>query len=229
MDSKGIFIIIGLVVVAIVVFISNYYSKKAIVKRKLKKAPGKKISDITSGETAKVTGNIQITGEPLIAPLSGRKCALYYILIEEKVHSGKSSHWDTLIEEEVTGSYVIRDGRNYAYINSKDIKSYIVQDRNFSSGFMEDATEVLEKYLSHHGKKSEGFLGFNKTIRYKEGVLEEGEMIAVIGKGTWRNPEQLNLNFSAGRILEITGSKEEPVYLSDDPETIKTNYRQDTY
>jgi len=41
----------------------------------------------------------------------------------------------------------------------------------------------LKSTLIVIGFKSEGFLGFNKSIRYKEGILENGEEIAVFGKG----------------------------------------------
>ena len=175
MDSQVIIIIVVVLIIAAIAFISNYYSKEAIVKRKLKKAIDKKISDFISGDIAKIVGKVEVVGEPLTAPLSGRKCGYYYVLIEERVSSGKSHHWKTIIEEEVAGRFVVRDGRYCAHINTQNVKSYIVQDRVYKSEFGEDATAVLEKYLNDHGQKSEGYFGMNKTIRYKEGVLEEGE------------------------------------------------------
>jgi len=216
-------VIIGAVIL-IVVFISFYFSKKAIIKRKLKKAIGKKISDFISGDIAKVVGKVEYVGEPLIAPLSGRRCAHYYVLVEEKVSSGKSSHWNTLIEEDVAGKFVIRDGRHCAHINNQNVKSYLVEDREFASGFGNDATPELERYLNAHGQKSEGVFGWNKTIRYKEGVLEEGELIAAVGRGEWKTAEQAQLPDTFERVLEISATEQEPVYLSDDPETVKTTY-----
>ncbi|MHC1702354.1 MAG: hypothetical protein AB9846_00470 [Tenuifilaceae bacterium] len=221
-------IAVGLVIVAIVLA-SLYFSKKAVIKRKLKKAVGQKISSFISGDIAKVVGKVEFVGEPLIAPLSGRRCAHYYVLVEEQVSSGKSSHWNKLVEEEVAGTFVIRDGRHCAYINSKNVKSVLVEDRQFSSGFRNDATPELEKYLNAHGKKSEGAFGWNKTIRYKEGVLEEGELIAVMGRGEWKNAEFVQLPDSYDRVLAISSTEEEPVYLSDDPETVKTTYSDMNY
>lgn len=212
------------IVILIVVLASLYYSKRAVVKRKLKKAVGKKISDFISGDIAKVVGKVEFAGEPLIAPLSGRRCAHYYVLVEEKVSSGKSSHWNTLIEEEVAGKFVIRDGRYCAHINSQNVKSYLVEDRQFASGFGNDATPELERYLNAHGQKSEGYFGWNKTIRYKEGVLEEGELIAAVGRGEWKTAEQAQLPDAYDRVLEISATEQEPVYLSDDPETVRTSY-----
>jgi len=223
--DKDIIIYIGIgIIVVTIIIVSNFFSKKAIIKRKLKQATGKKISDFISGDIAKVVGKVEIVGEPLIAPLSGRRCAHYTVLIEEKVSTGKSSHWKAIIEEEKAGEFVIRDGRHIAHINSEVVKSYLVEDKQYSSGLGEDATDVLEKYLNDHGQKSEGIFGWNKTIRYNEGILEEGELIAVIGRGEWKNAEQLKLPDTYDRVLAITSTEQEPVYLSDDPDTVKTTY-----
>lgn len=217
----GVFVVIGVIVI-----ISFYFSKKAVIKRKLKKAVGKKISDIISGEIAKVVGKVEFAGEPLTAPLSGRKCAYYYVLVEEQVSTGKSSHWKTIIEEEVGGKFVIRDGRHCAHIDSRNVKSVLVEDRVYKSGFGNDATSELERYLNAHGHKSEGTFGWNKTIQYKEGVLEEGELIAAMGRGEWKNAEQVQLPDTYDRVLEISSTEAEPVYLSDDPETVRTTYAE---
>ena len=215
-----IFFILFIVIIAIIV-ISRLFSKKAIIKSKLKKAGQKKIADFKSGEIAKIVGNVEFVDDPLIAPLSKRRCSYYYVLVQQQVSSGKSSHWKTIVEEEVSGKFVIREDDQCAFINDNNLKCYIVQDRNYSSGFMHDAEENLEEYLNSKGHKSEGFLGMNKTLRYKEGVLEDGEEIAVFGKGEWKNASMLNLPEKYGRVLEIASTHSEAVYLSDDPGTTK--------
>lgn len=223
MDYNVLIVIAVALVVIAVIFFSCYYSKKAIVKRKLKKAIDKHISTFLNGDIAKIVGKVEIIGNPLIAPLSGRKCAYYYVLVEQRVSNGKSTYWKTIIEEEVSGSFLVKDGRYCAQINTQKVKSYIVQDKMYTSGFMEDATEVLEKYLRAHNQKSECFLGFNKSLRYKEGVLEQGEMIAAMGRGEWKNSDSDQISENS-RVLVISSTEEEPVYLSDDPDTVKTKY-----
>jgi len=212
-------------IVGTIFYLVYYFSRKAVVKRKLKKAVESKISDFISGDIAKVVGTVEFVGEPLIAPLSGRQCAYYYVLVEELISDGKNSHWRKMIEREVGGKFVIRDGRHRAYISTDStIKSYIVMDKKYSSGFMENATENLEKFLQNHGQTSKGFLGINRKIRYKEGVLEAGECIAVMGKGEWKTAAAVQLPDTFGRVLVISTTEAEPVYLSDDPDTVKTKY-----
>jgi hypothetical protein len=221
-------IVIILVIVGIAIFLlfTFFFSNKAVIKRKLKKAERKHLNDYTDGESARVVGTIECIGKPLIAPLSGRKCAHYYILVEQQRSSGKSNSWHTIIEEEVSGDFVVRDGENRACIKGPVVKSYIVQDRKYKSGFMNDATQNLERYLKLKGHESENMLGFNKTLRYKEGVLEPGEEVAVYGKGVWTSAEALKLPEAYGRVLAIQSTSEEAVYLSDDTDTTQETLKK---
>ena len=223
MEKTFIFVGIGLLAVGIIVFLTNFYSKKAIVKRHLRKAVLKNISSVADGEVAKISGRVELTGPPLTAPLSGRKCAYYHVLVEQQVNTGKSSHYKKVIEEEVAGPFGIRDGRSCARIVirdsgavSRDVESYIVDDRKYSSGIFNDPTEVLEQYLSAHNLKSEDFMGFNKSMRYKEGILEEGELISVLGKAKWKHAETGEWSDDFGKLLIIGPTDKMPVYLSDD-------------
>lgn len=219
--DKVILIIVACVLIGIFILFGYYFSTKTVVLRKLKKATYRRISNFIDGEFAKITGKVECIGIPLTAPLSGRTCAYYHVLVEQRVSSGKSSHWKTIIEEEVSGSFGIRDGDYCARIDGNMVKSHIVDDRKYKSGFMNDASEVLEQYLSDHGHDSKNFLGMNKSIRYREGVLEEGELIAVLGKARWEKAESGQWSDSYGKVLVIGPTDKEPVYLSDDPETVK--------
>jgi len=225
MNTEFLFPAFFVLIVAGVIFLQYYYSRKAVVKRKLKKATGMKISSFRSGDIAKVAGKVEFVDNPLIAPLSGRRCAYYYVLVEQQVSTGKSSHWKKVIEEEVSGTFVIRDGRYRAHIsNDSTLKTYLIQDMQYKSGFYNDATETLEKYLQTHDMRSENMLGFNKTLRYKEGVLEEDECMAAVGRGEWKNASEVNLPDSFGKILVLSSTDEEPIYLSDDPDTVEITY-----
>lgn len=225
MNTEFLFPISFGLVIIVAIILRFYFSRKAVVKRKLKKAAGMKISAFLSGDIAKVVGNVEFVGEPLVAPLSGRRCAYYYVLVEQLVSTGKSSHWKKIIEEEVGGTFVIRNGRYRAHINSDStLKTYIVQDEEYESGFRNDATEMLENYLRANNMESENLLGFNKKLRYKEGILEDGECVAVMGRGEWKNAREVNLPDSMGKILVLSSTDEEPIYLSDDPDTVEITY-----
>uniref|UniRef100_UPI0032162125 hypothetical protein n=1 Tax=uncultured Draconibacterium sp. TaxID=1573823 RepID=UPI0032162125 len=220
--ESSIFFIIAFIIMAIIV-LSYFFSKKAIVRRKLKKAPFKSLAQFKSGDIAKIVGKVEFAEKPLIAPLSGRECAYYHVKVKERVQRGKSSHWKTIIEDDNTINYLIRDGEHLALIEDFHIKSYIVQDRNYSSGFLNDATPHLEGFLNSWNYESETFLGMNRTLEYKEGVLENQEEIAVLGQGVWKDAEEFNLPAGLGKILAISGVEQGYVYLSDDRDTLNKN------
>ncbi|MBK5193799.1 MAG: hypothetical protein JJE07_11420 [Flavobacteriaceae bacterium] len=219
MELSLFFVILGIGI--IVVILSQVFSKKARIKRKLKKAELKKIANFKNGDIAKIVGYVEIIGDPLIAPLSGRECAVYSIHVKERVSAGKSTRWITRIEDELTTKFVIKDGEHYAYVNDKNINCYIVDDQNYASGFMNDPDKNLEQYLNKKGYNSKGAIGFNRTFRYREGVLEKGEEIAVFGKGEWKDAATLGLPEKYNKVLEITSGNTEAVFLSDDTTTTK--------
>lgn len=214
------YVIIGAAIIGAIIFFSFYFSKQAVIKRKLRRTVLRKISHVRHGEVTKIVGKVEFIDPPLTAPLSGRPCAYYHVRVEQKVSSGKSSHWKTIIDEEIGNKFVIRDGDRYAIIKSDSLKSHIIIDRKYRSGFRNDATDILEKYLRDHGLKSEGLFGINKNIRYQEGILEEGEMVAVLGKGEWKDPYKLDLPESFDKILVMNPTNDGHLYLSDDPVTL---------
>lgn len=214
METPFLPIIFILVVITVIVLFA-LFNDEARIKRKLKKAPYKPISSFKDGEIGKIIGKISSTNKPMLAPLSKRKCVSYHIVIQQKKGSGKSSSWRTIINKRVVGDFLIQDNGSFAFVNDKKIKSVIVKDKKYSSGFLNDATPELESFLNTHGIKSEGFFGFNKTLRYKEGILEPNETIAVLGKVKWKSTDSLDLWVSQKEILEISSYEKEPVYLSD--------------
>ncbi|MDQ2177945.1 hypothetical protein [Marinifilum sp. D714] len=216
-------IIAFVAIIIIVILLAFFFSKKAIVKRKLKNSELKRLSSFRSGEIAKIVGKVKFVDSPLIAPLSGRECSHYHVLIEQERSTGKSSTWDTLVDEERHSKYLIKDGSKYAYINDSLLKSYIVDDAKYKSGFLNDPTENMEYFLNNKGIDTTNFFGFNKTLRCKEGVLEKDEEISVYGHGEWKEAIELGLPEEYGQVLEITSTNEEAIYLSDDPATTEEN------
>jgi hypothetical protein len=212
-----------------VFFYKWFFGKAETIKRILKNVETKRIRDVVNGEVTKVAGEVRIIGKPLIAPLSKRECGYYYVLIEEHQRTGFSNNWSwvKIVEEEVAGNFLIKDGRHYARLNSKKVKSHIVQDRNYSSGLFKDASDDLKQYLHDHGWNAVDLFGFNLSIRYKEGVLENGEMVTVMAKAEWQLASQFNLPQSYGKILAMNATDELSIYLSDDPAALSEDVKLD--
>jgi hypothetical protein len=103
-----------------------------------------------------------------------------------------------------------------------------VLDHSDSSGFLNDASPELEAFLSERGHQSTSFLGMNKTMRYREGALETGEQIAVVGLAHWEDdPEAGAIDTGGGgfrdavrkKRLVLTASEGAALHASDDQAT----------
>ena len=198
-----------------------FFTNNARIRRKLLKTPVTKLSEFKSGAAGKIKGKVEIIGDPIIAPLSQRKCAYYHVVIKQRKRNANGTYWKTIIEKEVSGTFVIKDGNDYAYIESGKIESYIILDKVYNSGLGKDAHPVLEAYLKSHGYNTQGTFGLNNRISYKEGILEKGEVITVLGKGEWKDAQQAGLPASYKNILAMSPDKGKYIYLSDDPDVVK--------
>jgi len=210
------YFIIFLAIIFVIIY-SLFFSNKAVMKNALKKNKKVKICDFEEGSVSTISGTIVHAGKTLRAPLSSRTCSYYHILVE-KHSGGKNSHWRTFVEEKKSGDVIIKEGDSYAIIQAgKTTNTYIIPDKHYTSGFLNDATPELKQYLETQGQSSEGVLGMNRTLRYQEGILEEGETITVSGKGIWKRTADFHLNIPSEKILLIVPPQQEPIYLTDDP------------
>lgn len=210
-----------LVFLAIVAFIF-YFSRESRVKRALRKARGKRIGDFVDGDSGKISGKVVFAGKTLRAPLSGRRCAYYHVVVEAQSSGGKGGFWHELVNEQQKGDVVLSDGSQYALVEFTEAECHLVPDANYSSGFLEDATPHLERFLSRHGHSSTNLLGLNRTLRYKEGILEENESFVVAGKGRWSETKAHDLKIPSPRILVMTSGEDGWIYISDDPDATTT-------
>lgn len=215
--SNDAYIFIGvLLIIGTIIFISYYYGNKAKILRALKKLDPSSIIHAKENQSVKIIGKISTNNTFLISPLSQRKCVYYKVHVEKNVSRGKSSHWETIIEDSQANDFLIESQGENAYVKMQNYKSHLIEDSEFKSGTFNDATPKLKEYLNSFGKESEGFLGFNKNIRYKEGILEINEAVAVKGIANWKDPKELNIKDNYSKILVLSGNINDHLILTDD-------------
>ena len=221
-NSKLIIPILMFSAVLVFALIGSYFSNKKMMLREFKKSRKKSINRIQENEYAKIIGKAKHVHEPLEAPLSGRRCVYYHVMVEVK---GDKS-WRRIINDEKHQDFFIESNSEMAIVKiSATQKStrrfHLVKDYKEKSGFRNDATEKLEAYLKYHNKNSTSILGINKTIRYTEGVIELNEPIAVKGVAKWSALKEPIEGYSYSKILTVTGSKEEKLLVTDEPKALE--------
>lgn len=205
-------------------------SPRARRRRLLRRAKGVPIVQAKDGELVKIVGRLHYAeGEqPLRAPLSERFGAFYRVQVEERRSSGKNSYWKEIINERATHQTIWLQGarpeeRALVDLGRADVE--LVMDARYDSGFLNDPSPRLEAFLADHGYSGEGWV-FNKTLRYHEGVLEQGERIAVLGRCV-REPDPDPRASAADRgyreaptRLRLVSPADHALLVTDDPKLL---------
>jgi len=221
----GAWLAIILVVVLIAV-LSWYFSAGARLKRQLRAAKPWSLAELPEDTHGRVIGQARALGEQLQGPLTGRPCVYYIAMVEEQRSTGRSTYWRTIASETRGVPFMLEDGTGRAIVDPNGAQVALDFDGNSKSGTFNNADPVQEAFLAKHGQKSEGWV-FNKTLRYREAMIEVGETVAVLGSGV-REPDPNAQPEAAYRgapptRLRLTSSPKFPLMISDDPSTTRSN------
>jgi hypothetical protein len=193
---------------------SFYYRRNRRIRRRMRKAPFKRLHLINDGEIVTTAGNVLYFKRHMTAPLSGRECVYYHITVERKKSSGKSSKWVKEIDEASCVDFILDDGTSIAIVEASAIEGFLEMDKNYRSGTFNDATRIMNDFLAKYNYKSTAMFGINKTLRYKEGAMEKHEYVIVSGQCQWEAAADYEIE-DREQVLVIRGTRERPLYISD--------------
>lgn len=71
--------------------------------------------------------------------------------------------------------------------------------------------------LKQYNIDSTGFLGFNKQLRYTEGIIEIGEEITVAGIAKWKNLSEPIEGYSYSKIAALESTEKQKLIITDLP------------
>jgi hypothetical protein len=176
------------------------------------------------GDVVRVTGHVRSRGELLQAPVTGRPCVAFHLLIEEWRYRNRCASWEVLLEIQQARPFAVTDESGEATVDTAGpTEVFLVLDRCGPSRRRDQADRaqlaVLKKLLKSGGVAITNWFGDSKIIRYQEGVLEEGEKVSVGGRairevspdGERSSPRQ------PPERLVLRGTAEEPLLISDSP------------
>jgi hypothetical protein len=214
-----IIIILAFTVIAIIAYSTYYFKGKQVIIRTLSKIPLKPASSLKTNELSKVTGKALHVEEPLKAPYSGRKCVFYQMKIQKKVSNGNNSHWKTIVSEEKFQDFFIDTNGDFVIIKPNDHpRNYIchlVTDKNQSSGTFNDPTPRFLELLKRYNIEPETYFGFNKTLRYQEGIIEIGERITVAGIAKWKSLSEPLPEYPYSKIAALESYGKQKLIITD--------------
>jgi hypothetical protein len=225
MEDQLIVVVVVSVAVAAIAAISYfawYFSASAATRRELRARKRVDIGSVADGATVKISGTAaHVKGlEPLTAPLSGRPCVCWEVVVEEQVRTSKSSSWREIVRDQRAQRFVIEDGTGRALVEARTPTIALHQDDSYRSGTFNDATPELEAFLERYDLSSTGTLGFNKQLRYCEGVIEAGERVSAFGRARLEpDPDGGGAGYRKAAMRVVIEDPEEGVMLLSDDES----------
>jgi len=200
----GYWIFFGVVGVAIVAA-RLYFSDRARIGRAIAGARRVDAAACPDRKSVKIEGTLRYGDETVRAPFSGRTCAVY----EVEVHERRGKHWRLVVRERFAKDFFVEDASGRALVRAPVTRVRVVQDAHARSGPWTDATPEQEKFLERFGQTPKGFL-LKRTLRYREGVMEAGEKVAVCGYAR-----------REGGGVVIAERMPTPLIVSDDPRVLE--------
>jgi len=216
--------IIIILAICVIAFLAYYFNGKQVIIRTLSKIPFKPASSLKTNQLSKVSGKALHVEEPLKASYFGRKCVFYQMKIQKKVSNGKSSHWKTIVSEEKFQNFFIDTHGDFVIIKPSDHpRNYIchlVTDKTQSSGTFNDPTPRFNELLQRYDIEPETYFGFNKTLRYQEGIIEIGERITVAGIAKWKSLSEPLPEYPYSKIVTLESDGKQKLIITDMPEVL---------
>lgn len=168
------------------------------------------IRDARDGEIVKVVGRMWARDEVLIAPISRNRCVAYYVFVEGYGFGSRSKSWTPFVRERQIVEPILEDASGRAFVSVDDVEVVVVKDVHREVGAGVD--EHVDALLRAHGRKPQ-------KVRLREGSIDVGERVAIVGRARWRVGEALHGYRGRSEVLELVAPDEHPLIVSDDPET----------
>jgi hypothetical protein len=160
----------------------RWTTRERAILRELRRARARPIAELAPVTLAKVCGRARPHHTTLRAPMTGRRCMWFRLLVEEERSDVfNRSDWFTVVDEEEGIDFLLEDASGIARVAVRDAEAALVRDRNNRTKRFRGMPQELQAFLSKRGIPMEGSFGLTRKMRYSESALEPGELAAVLG------------------------------------------------
>lgn len=137
------------------------------------------IAEVVADTRVKIHGTIELAGETLLAPVSGRACIGYRARLYEREHVG----WRCVAVEEKVAPFRVRDDSGTATVRARpeDLVWSKRDPRETGAWQGGEPTQRLLSFLERHKLAARGYFGGMRPFRFYEAALMPGELISVVG------------------------------------------------
>lgn len=191
-------------------FFAWYFGRERRTRSALVAAPIVKVGDVRQGDKVRVTGKLKHGPMTLDAPFSHRQCAHYDAILEERYLEEGKEAWSTVAHETSARPFFVADETGEVQVDTTRFEAVVVRDHHKHRGDL-DRDKALA-FLTKHGHAPE--LPADRVLRYREGVLEAGETVTILGTARFETHD-------GKKVLVIGAADGSVVRASDDPDLVR--------
>jgi hypothetical protein len=145
-------------------------------------------------------GQAVAMGPLLRSPLTNSECVYFRFLLEEQhtrtVHTGgprggsrTETYWHPVVDDVQATQAAIDDGTGWAEVDFQDAEMVLKIRASQNSGFFQSAPPDVKKRLEKKYNHSTKGWFFEKTTRYTETIVQEGDDLFVLGEAVPRDKQ----------------------------------------
>lgn len=205
----------------------QWNSPSSRIKRRLLRAPHLLIEDYPHGGRNRIMGYVVADEQRLETPLTGRPCVAYQVVVRQLRRSERSTHWKVLARIERGVPFVVRDATGRAFVDPEGAEMAI-GDEDRSLTFEHDEREIRHRMFVERARAAGEWWPDREGLNYIECALEIDTLVSVLGTGAQSHDDEpppgaygTGYRSELPTKLEIRGSADQPLCLSNDPETIR--------
>jgi hypothetical protein len=176
------------------------------------------IAEAPEGAVVRVVGRVVLLdGRAVEAALTGRRCAFYEALLETMADDMSMDLWKVGARETGGVPFAIDDGTARAVIDPDLARVTLHRDVLGKEGSLVAPNEREEAFVKRHAGAHDGW-AIKRLHRWREGVLEEGELIAAVGvvlREADPSPNALRDYREDAVRIRLAGGTHTPVAISD--------------
>lgn len=190
------------------------YSRTARIQRALRRARPCTTASFDERSVGKLRGTVRCVNEPLRAPLSGRPCAYYEVVIE--VLTSLDGSVRNVARAQGGRDFLVQDAHGVALV--KLPRAQVLAADSFAPGPGGPAPGALAAFLLRNVAPARHW-SLDHPIRCRERIVAEGDPVVVCGRGTREpdpDPHAVRGDYRARATrLVMSASDRAPLYVSN--------------
>lgn len=212
------FIAVAAVTVGTIAGFKWWFSTEQVTRRALSAVTATPVTEVQEGAIVKLVGRATLAGAPLTAPISERPCLAWNVAIEVRRGSGNKKRWREVHQDSDVRGFVLEDATGRARIDVSRARVVLSEDhRAGHDGGWSDGSVALLAYCGGRGVDTSTFFGGSVPVRSREGVIDLGELVTVMGVARFEDdPSAAGDGYrSMGKLLVLEAPSDAPLLISD--------------